>query len=86
MIPWRMLHGFGTRTTNEKKEIEELNERSNFVGKTLLVIGFIIILISIIVTIVYNMSYWSGIIWGLIVVGFGEIIELIQKIYVNTKK
>jgi len=69
-----------------KKEIEELNERSNFVGKTLLVIGFIIILISIIVTIVYDMSYWSGIIWGLIVVGFGEIIELLQKIYVNTKK
>jgi len=69
-----------------KKEIEELNEKSNFIGKILLVVGFIIVLIFIVATIVYDMSYWSGIIWGLIVVGFGEIIELLQKIYVNTKK
>jgi len=69
-----------------KKEIEELNDKSNFIGKVLLVVGFIIILISIIVTIIYDMSYWTGIIWGLIVVGFGEIIDLLQKIYVNTKK
>lgn len=74
------------RELQSKKEIEELNDKSNIVGKSLSVVGFIIILISIFATVFYNLLYLYGIVSGLIIVGFGEIINLLQKIYVNTKK
>lgn len=67
-------------------EIDAENEKSNLIGNTLLILGTIIFIISIIVTIFFDFYYYPAILLGLIVAGFGEVINLLQKIYVNTKK
>lgn len=73
----------------EKKwasEIEAENEKSNPIGKLLLLLGTVIFFVSIVVTLFVNSNYYPAILLGLIVAGFGEVIILLQKIYVNTKK
>lgn len=67
-------------------EIMAENEKSNPIGKLLFYAGWVIFAISIILTLIVDVGYFTAILGGLVIAGFGEIINLLQKIYVNTKK
>lgn len=75
-----------SREQSWKEEIDKENDKSNLIGKILLVTGAAIAIIGLFGTILYNASWYPSIMYGLLISGFGEVISLLQKIYVNTKK
>lgn len=77
-----------TNTWQEKneKEIKAVNEKFNFLGYALLIIGGITFAIGLFNTLFYNFLTWPVMIYGLVVAGLGEIIDLLHRIYINTKK
>lgn len=67
-------------------EIAAENEKSNLIGTILLWAGLPITTFFLIMTLFVYSTYWPGVAAGLVVAGIGEIISLLQKIYVNTKR
>lgn len=67
-------------------EISKMNEKSSSLGTLLVLVGIIIAIVTLLVTIFEDYSYWMGIVLGLLVAGVGEIIILLNKIYLNTKQ
>jgi hypothetical protein len=67
-------------------EIMAENDKSNPIGKLLLYAGWAIFAVSIFMTLIHDVRYFTAILGGLVIAGFGEVINILQKIYVNTKK
>jgi len=67
------------------REIEEHEDKSNILGKILVVVGFAISIIALLGILYYGPVMASFIVAGLVVAGIGEIINLLQKIYYDAK-
>jgi ATP/ADP translocase len=75
----------GAREAKWATEIENENDKSNFLGSALFWIGAIIFFCALIATLFYSTSWLTTSIYGLLIAGLGEVIALLQKIYFNTK-
>lgn len=76
------------KTYVEKSDVEiaTMNEKSNFIGLILLWAGLIHVLYFLFMTILVSTTYWWGFVAGILLIGVGEIVTLLQKIYATTKR
>jgi uncharacterized membrane protein len=80
---------------NELIEQQSRDEKSNSIAKILNFIGWLIAALSIIIGLLMSgtsnftatiTTIVTGVVSGLIFIGFSEVIDLLHKIYLNTKK
>lgn len=73
----------------EEKSNQHIDEdiaNSRIFSRLLYIVGTIIFASGLISMMLLDMKFWNLLVYGLIVAAFGEIISLLQRIYVNTKK
>lgn len=71
------------REQHNEAEIQALNDKSNHLFYV--IVGLIIIAGSVLLGLFYSWAYISYIFYGVIILGIGEILKMLYRVYRNTK-